>query len=98
MTDRPGQHLMWLHCSTSDFVIRDQRESWHVKHSVKQPREAVMTPAEGELKGERRTGTGVTGQENLSPSGLVLFLLLLLLLFLLLLLLTLLLLILLCQR
>lgn len=32
-----------------------------------------MTPAEEELRGERRTGTGVTGQENFSPSGLVLF-------------------------
>lgn len=55
------------------FVTRDKRESLHVKHGVNRPREAVMTPAEEELREERRMGTGVTGQENLSPSSLVLF-------------------------
>jgi len=42
-----------------------------------------MNPAEEEFREGRRMGTGVTGQENLSPSGLVLLLLHLLLLILL---------------
>lgn len=43
------KYLMRLHSSTSDFVTR---ESLHVKHGVNRPREAVMTPAEEELRGE----------------------------------------------
>lgn len=34
-------------------------------------RKAVMAPTDGELKEKGRTVTGDTGQENLSPSGLV---------------------------
>lgn len=34
-------------------------------------RKAVMAPADGELKVKGMTVTGVTGQENLFPSGLV---------------------------
>lgn len=50
---RTDKYLMRLHSSTSDFVTRDERESSHVKHGVNRPREAVMTPAEEELRGEK---------------------------------------------
>lgn len=58
-----------VHPSTSEY--RNETESLHVKQIANWQRKAVMAPADRELKEKGRTVTGVTGQENLSPSGLV---------------------------
>lgn len=56
--------------STSEY--RNKKESLHVKQIANWQRKAVMALVDGELKEQGRTVTADPGQENLSPSGLVL--------------------------
>lgn len=67
---RPAwETLVWLHALSSEFLTKDNQEAGAWERRCKQAMRGCHDSTEEDLREGSKMGTGVTGQENLSPSG-----------------------------